>query len=140
MNKQKDRLVALLEQAREKSREYFRSAIKKSLAEKKRFNSKTDVRSCIDVEADHLLVSGVIVPPCKVGDVAHFLIEDPVLGEKYISSEPVTDVCTKGFYTSGHKDSDENGDLWLWSDVGEIVFLDKTKADEALKGGKVNGK
>lgn len=77
----------------------------------------------------------IIVPPCKVGDTAHFLIEDPVLGEKYISSEPITDVCTKGFYTSGHEDSDENGDLWPWSDVGEIVFFDKTKAEEALKGG-----
>ena len=85
--------------------------------------------------ADHLLANGVIVPPCKVGDTAYFLIEDKVAGKKYISPELITDVCTKGFYTSGHADSDENGDLWLWSDVGGIVFLDKAKAEEALKGG-----
>lgn len=134
-DKQRERLVELLEEAREKSREYFRSAIKKSLAEKKSFNSKTDVRSYIDVEADYLLANGVIIPLCKVGDTAYFLIEDKVAGEKYINPEPITDVCTKGFYTSGHADSDENGDLWLWSDVGGIVFLDKTKAEEALKEG-----
>ena len=77
----------------------------------------------------------IIVPLCKVGDVAYFLIEDEVAGGKYISSEPITDVCTKGFYTSGHADSDENGDLWLWSDVGGIVFFDKEEAEEVLKGG-----
>ena len=93
-------------------------------------------RTMCEAIADNLLIEGgIIVPPYKVGDTAYFLIEDKVAGEKYISPEPITDVCTKGFYTSGHADSDENGDLWLWSDVGGIVFLDKTKAEEALKGG-----
>ena len=85
---------------------------------------------CFNVPAEN-----VIAPPCKVGDTAYFLIEDEVAGEKYINPEQITDVCTKGFYTSGHEDSDENGDLWLWSDVGGIVFLDKAKAEEVLKGG-----
>lgn len=89
--------------------------------------------------ANHLIENGVIVTPCKVGDTAYFLIEDKVAGEKYITPEPIVDVCTKGFYTSGHADSDENGNLWLWSDVGEIVFFDKDKAEEALKGGVENG-
>ncbi len=74
MNKQKNRLVELLQEAREKSREYFRGAINKALAEKKRFNSKTDVRSYIDVEADYLLANGVIVPPYKVGTSVYVVV------------------------------------------------------------------
>lgn len=92
-------------------------------------------RHWAELIADYLLANGVIVTPCKVRDTAYFLIEDKVAGEKYISPEPIVDVCTKGFYTSGHDDSDENGDLWLWSDVGEIVFFDKAKAEQTLKGG-----
>ena len=91
-------------------------------------------RTMCEAIADNLIIEGgIIVPPCKAGDVAYFLIEDKVAGEKYINPEPIVDVCTKGFYTSGHDDSDENGDLWPWSDVGGIVFFDKTKADEALE-------
>ena len=85
---------------------------------------------CFNVPPENVLIA-----PCKVGDTAYFLIEDKVVGEKYINPEPITDVCTKGFYTSGHADSDENGDLWLWSDVGGIVFHTKEEAEEALKGG-----
>ena len=93
----------------------------------------------IEVEriADYFLANGVIVPPfkVKVGDTAYFVIEDTVAGEKYISPEKVVDICTKGFYTSGHADSDENGDLWLWSDVDKMVFFSETEAKEMLKGG-----
>lgn len=131
-DKQRERLVELLKETRcEKSCDGFKNIeVCKGCTAYERYAES----------ADHLLKNGVIVPPCKVGDTAYFLIEDTVAGEKYISPEQITDVCTKGFYTSGHEDSDENGDLWLWSDVGEIVFLDKTKAEEVLKGGKVNGK
>lgn len=82
--------------------------------------------------ADWLLRHGVIVPRCKVGDMAYFVIEDTVIGKEYISPERIVDICTKGFYTSGHKDSDENGDLWLWSNIGKTVFLTKEEAEQAL--------
>lgn len=87
--------------------------------------------------ADHLLANGAIVPPfkVKVGNTAYFVIEDTVVGKNYISPEKVVDICTKGFYTSGHADSDENGDLWLWSDVGKTVFFSEAEAKEILKGG-----
>lgn len=87
---------------------------------------------CAEALADYLLANGVIVPPCKVGDMAYFVIEDGVIGKKYISPERIVDICTKGFYTSGHKDSDENGDLWLWSEIGKTVFLTE-EAEQALK-------
>lgn len=122
MNKQKDRLVELLEESSKRVGEYIDS--------RHIIPSAEEVHS---LRADHLLANGVIVSPCKVGDTAYFLIEDTVAGKKYISPEPIVDVCTKGFYTSGHKDSDENGDLWLWSDVGRIVYLGKEEAEEGLK-------
>lgn len=99
MKKQKDRLVELLKEVYPKTR-YI------------------PMEECREKIADAILADGWMRPPCKVGDTAYFLIEDTVAGKKYISPEPITDVCTKGFYTSGHDDSDENGDLWLWSDVG----------------------
>ena len=87
---------------------------------------------CFNVPAEN-----VIVPPfkVKVGDTAYFVIEDTVIGKNYISPEKVVDICTKGFYTSGHADSDENGDLWLWADVGKMVFFSEAEAKEVLKGG-----
>ena len=83
--------------------------------------------------ADYLLAKGVIVPPCKVGDTAYFVLYDGVDDEWFISAEPIVDVCTKGFYTSGHEGSTENGDLWQWSEIGKIVFLSKEEAERALK-------
>lgn len=69
-DKQKDRLVELLQEASTEAGKYFRETTKKVLAEKSRFNSATDIdrRNIYEVEADHLLANGVIVPPCKVGD------------------------------------------------------------------------
>ena len=81
---------------------------------------------------DELIKNGVFVPQCKVGDVAYFVIQDTVAGTKYISPEVVVDVTTKGFYTSGHSDDNENGDLWIWSDVGVLVFFDKAQALEMV--------
>ena len=82
--------------------------------------------------ADHLLANGVIMPPCKVGDTVYFVIYDSVIDEWHISPEPVVDVTTKGFYTSGHEGSNENGDLWLWEDVGDDIFLTQEEAEAAL--------
>ena len=85
--------------------------------------------------ADELLSNGCICAPCKIGDAAYFVIYDGVEDKWHISAEPIVDVCTKGFYTSGHEDSTENGDLWEWSDVGETVFFSREEAEQALKGG-----
>lgn len=105
-----------------------------AVAECKAYSQDCTAADCASCLADHILADGWLRPPCKVGQTAYFLIEDTVAGKKYISPEPIVDVCTKGFYTSGHDDSDENGDLWLWSDVGRIVFLAKEEAEEELGG------
>lgn len=83
---------------------------------------------------DELIKNGVFVPRCKVGNIAYFVIEDTVAGTRYVSPEVVVDVTTKGFYTSGHSNDNENGDLWLWSDVDVLVFFDEAKALEIVEG------
>ena len=69
-DKQRERLVELLQGASAEAGKYFRETTKKVLAEKGRFNSATDIdrRNIYEIEADYLLANGVIVPPCKVGD------------------------------------------------------------------------
>ena len=130
MKKQKDRLVELIgskvcEEYSPNCDEYEPHTCEKCYAN---FCKVGDL-------ADAILADGWMRPPCKVGDTSYFLIEDTVAGKKYISPEPIVDVCTKGFYTSGHADSEENGDLWLWSDVGEIVFFTKEETEAKLKEG-----
>jgi hypothetical protein len=73
------RLIELLKCAREEMSKMFREKVEECLAEKGRFNSKTDAdrQSIYEVEADYLLDNGVIVPPCKVGDKVY------VLGDEY---------------------------------------------------------
>ncbi len=83
--------------------------------------------------AEALIQGGAVFPALKVGDIAYFVIYDGVVDKWYISAEPIVDVCTKGFYTSGHKGSVENGDLWGWSDVGEAVFFSKEEAEKAIE-------
>ncbi len=83
--------------------------------------------------ANYLLENGVIVPPVRVGNIAYFVLYDGVDDEWFISEEPIVDVCTKGFYTSGKNGSTENCDLWLWSCVGDDTFFDKEEAEQALK-------
>lgn len=84
--------------------------------------------------ADALMQDGAVFPGCKVGDTAYFVIYDSVEDKWHISAEPIVDVCTKGFYTSGHEDSTENGDLWEWSEVGETVFFSNEEAEKAIAG------
>ena len=130
-DKQRERLVELLEEAREKSREYFRGAIKKTLSEKKRFNSKTDVRSYIDVESDYLLAKGVIVPPHALGSKVW------CLGQPCGGCECFNEPMTEEFIERCRKcDKWEIGecefDYELIPEWGELVFPTRELAEEAL--------
>ena len=131
-DKQRDRLVELLEEAREKSREYFRGAIKKTLAEKKRFNSKTDVRSYIDVEADYLLQNNVLILPHALGEKVW------CLGQPCGGCECFNEPMTEEFIERCRKcDKWEIGecefDYELIPEWGESVFPTKEQAEEALR-------
>ena len=116
----------------DKQRERLKTILENhcAVAECKAHSQDCTAEDCASCLADAILADGWMRPPCKVGDTAYFLIEDTVAGKKYISPEPTVDVCTKGFYTSGHADSDENGDLWLWSDIGKLESLKKLIRDK----------
>lgn len=89
--------------------------------------------------ADHLLANGVIVPPCKVGDIVYFA------NESYHDSAEIDGIHI-----------DENGISFTWAqydfgvditelwddgefnidEIGKTVFLTREEAERALKGGE----
>lgn len=83
--------------------------------------------------ADYLLENGVIVPLCNVGDTVYFLLEDDIPVHKwFISEEKVTEICSKGFFTSGYlPPKDDLGDYTLWDEIGKTVFLTEEEAEKA---------
>ena len=74
--------------------------------------------------ADHLLANGVIVPPCKVGDVIYHLY--PIQG---IVAKKVKRI-QYGSY--GLMIADGNG-VFHSDVIGKTVFLTKEEAEEKLK-------
>lgn len=89
--------------------------------------------------ADYLLANGVVLPPCKVGDVVYFVIDDDD-EEPFISSQRINDVSTRGIFVSDSL-TEENCRIFVpYSDFGENVFLDKAEAERALNGGERDGK
>jgi len=77
--------------------------------------------------ADHLLASGVIVPPCKVGD-------------KLYNKYSLTDDCC---YWEVIKFEVYDDEIWIIDDgdncysekeIGKFVFLSREDAEKALKG------
>jgi len=147
-DKQRERLVELLEDASAEAGKHFRETTKKVLAEKGSFNSATDInrRNIYEIEADCLLANGVFVPPCKVGQTMwgykgcfHLPYTEH---EKIIPCEVIAIKETKkGKYillkpllieTYGMR----KVNAWFpFSAVGKTVFLTKEEAEEALKGG-----
>lgn len=81
--------------------------------------------------ADHLLANGVIVPPCKVGEKAWFILE--LDDELQICEETVVDFSTKGFYYSELLDGTGAQILVPYEEIGKTVFFTKEEAEKALK-------
>ena len=81
----------------------------------------------LNIIADELLANGVIVPPCKVGDVVYSIHNGKVFGGKviviYIFESHLA------FAVSG-------GGYFREDDFGKTVFLTKEEAEQALGGGK----
>ena len=81
----------------------------------------------IEQIADSLLANGVIVPPCKVGDVVYDIHYGKVFGGKVRMLNMFDDCFT--FVASG-------GRYYEDDDIGKTVFLTKEEAEQALGGGK----
>lgn len=77
---------------------------------------------CVNhLTADHLLANGVIVLPCKVGDVVYTNIN----GTGLHNSFRVESVDLLGFSNGLYS--------WTWHQLGKSVFLTIEEAERALK-------
>ena len=78
--------------------------------------------------ADHLLASGVIVPPCKVGDTVYFL--DAICVD---DSYCINNCCCIDCKYSELQVREIDFDLSMYKELGKTVFLTKEEAEEKLK-------
>lgn len=74
--------------------------------------------------ADYLLANGVIVPPCKVGDIVYEIVQGEISETEAVGFLVCQDgailLITKHFFP-------------LSREIGETVFLTREKAVEKLK-------
>lgn len=99
-------------------------------------------RQCENI-ADHLLANGVIVPPCKVGDVVYVITSDSPIGiEETRVSQIKIKVKENGkisYRISAPCVYDDWGEAhWTFCefDFGKTVFLTREEAEQKLKEGK----
>ncbi len=103
-------------------------------------------RTMCEAIADNLLIEGgIIVPPCKVGDVLYYVSKNPinisVLPNTIYEAEIVRIVTTNLGTTLVVQIRNEYGvtEIPDVNDWGKTVFLTKEEAEEALEGGEENG-
>ena len=91
--------------------------------------------------ADYLLAKGVIVPPCKVGDVVYKPIitddtHEPAIWDITISQISIeTGKLFNEAYAVGTICKSNSGISFDFDEIGKTVFLTKEEAEQALKEG-----
>jgi hypothetical protein len=88
-----------------------------------------------EVVADYLLDNGVIVPPCKVGDKTHLLLERVRGGYDILESKCVRIFENEnGKWYSMYIDAVDIGNSLEFheEDFGKTVFLSREEAEKAL--------
>lgn len=99
-----------------------------------------DFDEAVEINADHLLANGVIVPPCKVGDLIFMPWEYG--GTSGVALLDVTymviDKDELRIMTDFSSDDEEyfdryNGGVFYPSDFGKTVFLTREEAVKALE-------
>lgn len=109
----------------------------KAFADKYTGKVMSHIDEVYEFVADYLLESGVIVPPCKVGDtvyeffdvkgfydISELIVENIVVGV----NPPKCNIYTKS-NRSGSKE------VFYKESFGETLFFTKEEAEQALKGG-----
>lgn len=95
------------------------------------------VRYTYEDQADHLLANGVIVPPCKVGDVVYdicTIFDESTLKPKTVIKPRIIDFASKvGFII------ESKGLVIGEKEFGKTVFLTKEEAEKAVKEREGNG-
>lgn len=90
---------------------------------------KNTARMQAEYTADHLLRSGVIVPPCKVGDTLYFPISHRVIPYEVSKVKYDGDLLK---IVTHNKLSGTQRTIWSM-DVGQTIFLSREDAEKALK-------
>ena len=82
--------------------------------------------------ADHLLANGVIVPPCKVGDIVYTIFEGNIEALKvtYTKTEESAEFVYR-YYDAKNKFLNMP---FSERSIGKTVFLTKEEAEEKLGG------
>ena len=101
-------------------------------------HNKIDYPLCMSVHfADYLLDNGVIVPPCKVGDIVYKVYDIESVHRQILELEVLMievgiqrKVCLKT--TKKHR---YNFDKATFEDFGKTVFTNREDAEKALRGG-----
>lgn len=106
------------------------TAILKAYTQKHNISASSVI---LEEYAEELLANGVIVPPCKVGDMVYFIIDDEISGKAYIDSQRINDVSTRGIFVSTSTLEENCDSFEPYSDFGKTVFLTKEEAEQALK-------
>lgn len=77
----------------------------------------------------------MIIAPVRIGDYVYFLLEDDFPVHKWFySEEKVTEVCSRGFFTSAfYPAKDDFGNYTRYDEIGTEVFLSEDAAIRAVK-------
>ena len=89
-------------------------------------NTPRNTRAFYDQYADYLLTNGVIVPPCKVGDMVFVKYYGEIVNAYVTEFE----INSKGIVAKVYIDPDTDREY-----DAEDIFLAKEEAEQALKGG-----
>lgn len=92
-----------------------------------------DFDEAVEINADHLLASGVIVPPCKVGDTVYAVSNHKVYKTNVFSMVAETE-DEKWVYILKCNIFDGIS-MFKKFLFGKTVFLTREEAERALKGG-----
>ena len=86
--------------------------------------------------ADHLIKNGVIVPPCKVGDIVYAIWKNDIY-KAVVDKIPITIKKEKPIVWLEVIIKEKNGGFTFSKDLlfGCSVFLTREEAEQKLKGG-----
>lgn len=125
----RDRLIELIKQATALHLDYLESIDQKGL---------TDTEGRAKFIADHLLANGVIVPPCKVGDMV-YVICDKKVQETTVFSMIIETEDSHWIYILKCKVFLGGTNVFKRFAFGKTVFLTKEEAEAKLKERGNNG-
>ena len=127
----RDRLVKMLAEGRELCEKIQCEGCRRSCK---------GLNDCIaNVQAEHLLANGVIVPPCKVGDTVYYLnFYNHMLlyRDRFYEAEVARIVVTKHGVSIVIRIRGEHTTYEIpYAEFGKNVFITSEEAEQALKGG-----